>query len=115
MSVDNKIKNVGITEIVMDVDGARSFCPLGGAPYTHNFYVIVEPGEFVPDYLSIEEWVKGNFSEDKQHTIEDAITQLADYLYKTFDLKKVKVTDVVYDAKHFPVEVTTERSKQRCN
>lgn len=115
MSVDNKIKNVGITEVVMYVEGARSFCPLGGKPYTHNFLVTIKPGESVPDYLSIEEWVAGNFSEEKQHTIEDAIAQFSEYLYKTFDLISVKVTDQVYDAKHFPVRVTIERSKQRCN
>ena len=115
MSVDNKIKNVGITEIVMDIEGARSFCPLGGAPYTHNFHVVAVPGDSIPDYLSVEEWIAKHFSDKVEHVIEDATFELADYLYKTFGFVSVKVTDFVDDAKHFPVGVTVERSKQRCN
>lgn len=99
-----------IDTIEMFIKGARSFCPLGNASYTHNFMITMSPNELIPDYIFIDNWVKENFNENKPHIIEDAVKELADYLLNTYKLEYVRVRDLVKDAAHSTVIVSIERS-----
>jgi len=102
----------GIHEVVMLIKGARSFCPLGKKPYTHNFIVKFEPDKKIPDYLDVQAWIDETFNESKAHTIEEAVCELAQHLDWEYEPNCVKVFDHVSDAAHFPVIVKKERRKQ---
>lgn len=101
----------GINEVTMLIKGARSFCPLGKKPYTHGFTIKFRPDQKIPDYLDVQKWVNDHFDEEKEHTIEDAVCELIQYMYFEYEPLSVIVYDYVSDAAHFPVIVNKERRK----
>lgn len=98
------IKNTfGIGEITIE-STAKCYCPLGKDWYTNQFSVDFEPGEYIPDYCEVDEWIAQNIN--GQHMIiEAAVAALYDHLMNTYKPAGLYVESYVDDAKHSAVTV----------
>lgn len=120
MTFENKQK---ITSIVFQPkEPSHCLCPLGqilcdklakngSKPilphYTNHFTIEFIPGKVICDYLDVEDWIRENI-DNETLTIEDAVSNLFDYLMKTYKPAHLKVTSNVSDALHGPAQVTKE-------
>lgn len=113
-----------VTKIVFEPLVTHNFCPLGqllcdrlakdGSKkllphYTNHFKITMIPGEYVCDYVDVEDWIKENINNENL-IIEDCVTLLFDYVYDTYKPTYLKVETHVDDAMHGAV--TVERESQ---
>ena len=98
------VKNeFGIKSITIE-SKAKCFCPLGKDWYTNKFTVDFEPGEFIPDYCEMDEWIDANIN-GKTLIIEAAVAMLYSYLEETYRPAGLHVESFVEDARHSAVTV----------
>lgn len=94
----------GIKSITIE-STAKCFCPLGNDWYTNQFTVDFNPGEFIPDYCEMDNWIAANIN-GKSMIIEAAVAALYDYLVNTYSPAGLYVESYVDDARHSAVTVS---------
>ena len=94
---------VGIDKISF-VHTVQCVCAIGKSLCTYEFEVVMVPGEVIPDYLEVQEFMD---NEVHMHflTMEDATAALANYLDETYKRLSGTVACTCCDARHFPVRV----------
>lgn len=99
------VKNTfGIGMITIE-STAKCFCPLGNDWYTNQFSIDIEPGEYIPDYCQLDNWIAKNIN-GKHMIIEQAVAMLYEYLKDTYKPNELQVESYVDDAKHSAVTVS---------
>ena len=111
-----------ITKITFEPATTHNFCPLGqlfcdelakdgSKPqlphYTNHFRITFVPGEFICDYIDVEKWIKKEIN-DESLIIEDAVSNLYDYVMETYHPEYLLVETYVDDAMHGAVNVQRE-------
>lgn len=92
----------GVTEIVME-KVIHCFCPLGNDWYTAHALMTIKPGDSLPDYCDIDDYIKSNI-EGKTLIIEDVALELTT-MCQAINPFSVEVEIRVGDAVHLPVTV----------
>lgn len=101
------VKNdFGIKNITIE-STAKCYCPLGNDWYTNQFTVDFIPGEFIPDYCELDNWIAANIN-GKTMIIEDAVASLHKHLESTYFPAGLRVKSYVNDARHSTVTVCKE-------
>lgn len=94
----------GIDHITIE-STAKCYCPLGMDWYTNQFTVDFQPGEYIPDYCEMDNWIAANIN-GKSMIIEQAVAMLYEYLRDTYKPIDLQVESDVDDAKHSAVTVS---------
>lgn len=98
------VKNeFGIKSIIVE-STAKCYCPLGNDWYTNQFTVEFNPGEYIPDYCEMDNWIAVNIN-GQTMIIEAAVDKLYSYLIETYKPNDLYVESYVDDARHSTVTV----------
>lgn len=94
---------MGINEISF-VHTVQCVCAIGKSLCTYNFEVEMVPGDVIPDYLEVQDYMD---NEINMHflTMEDATAALANYLDEVYAPTGGSVACICCDARHFAVRV----------
>lgn len=106
MTVERIENREGVSTITM-WPKAFAMCRIGQDWYENNFEAVFEPGDYYPDYMAVDRFIRENI-DGKALNIEEAARLLFDYLMK-YAPNRLRVTDHIRSCKtHFPVDVTIE-------
>ena len=101
------VKNdFGIKAVTIECE-AKCYCPLGRDWYTNKFTVDFGPGENIPDYCELDNWIAANIN-GQSMIIEGAVDALYNYLHGTYHPASLRVKSCVNDARHSTVTVCKE-------
>lgn len=94
---------MGINKISL-LPTVKCVCAIGKVLCTYNFEIEMVPGEMIPDYLEVQEFMD---NEIHMHflTMEDATAAVANYLTETYKPISGTVACTCVDSKHFPARV----------
>lgn len=95
---------MGIDSITME-RSIRCFCPIGRSWCTYDLTMHINPGNVIPDYIEVGEYLKGHV-DGKEFTLEGAVAAVRDYLVNEYEPKWANVSLYCGDARHMPVTVT---------
>lgn len=97
---------MGIRHIHMD-KSVKCFCPLGQSWCTYELSIHLQPGEVIPDYLDVEQFLEVEINGGTM-TLEDTAGKVLAFFVDTYAPKGASVDVSCSDAKHMPVTVTVE-------
>lgn len=98
-------ENKGINKMNFEVP-VTVFCPLGPNYYRANIKVEMELGNFIVDFLDLEEYFKKTLN-GKELTTEDLVIEVFNTLNETYKPMHLLVSS--HSDSHFPIDVIKEK------